>query len=125
MEMERQVIEIRLRAERRCGELLSEMEMNRGGGDQRSDHRSTEPRGDRQTLRDLGISYDQSSQWQKLVAVPADEFEADLADPAWRPSTTGIIDRRIEIPAQWMLEAPAVAAPAPFHGKQRAGATAA
>ena len=45
------------------------------------------------TLSDLGISRDQSSQWQKLAAIPDEEFEADLKDPAWRPTTSGMIDR--------------------------------
>jgi hypothetical protein len=35
------------------------------------------------TLNDLNISRDQSSDWQRLAAIPADQFEADLADAAW------------------------------------------
>jgi hypothetical protein len=37
----------------------------------------------------LGISKDQSSLWQKLAAVPADQFEQALHDD--RPTTSGII----------------------------------
>jgi hypothetical protein len=36
------------------------------------------------TLSDLGITRNQSSQWQKLAAVPKAEFEAALADAGLR-----------------------------------------
>jgi hypothetical protein len=48
-------------------------------------------RGSKKTLSDLGVTYDQSSKWQRLAEVPDDEFEAALTDPARKPSTTGII----------------------------------
>jgi hypothetical protein len=38
------------------------------------------------TLSDLGITQNQSSQWQKLAAVPEPEFEAALAAPG-KPTT--------------------------------------
>jgi len=82
-EAERKAIEIRLRAERKCGELLSEVAQV--GRPEKSSGRSR--------ISDYGVSYDQSSQWQRLAAVPAEEFEADLADPMWRPTTSGLIDR--------------------------------
>jgi hypothetical protein len=57
VEAERQACEIRLRAERKAGEILQKREKAKGGGDQKSDHRSTEPTGDRPTtLRDLSIT---------------------------------------------------------------------
>jgi hypothetical protein len=44
-------------------------------------------------LDDVNISYDQSSQWQKLAKRPEPAFEADMADAAWQPSTVGLIER--------------------------------
>src|SRR5262249_31529313 len=70
-------IEIRIRAERRCGELLREMEKAKGsqgsGSNQHEvrSHDATAP-----TLSDLGITKSQSSRWQKLAAIPEADFEA-------------------------------------------------
>ncbi len=85
-EAERQAIQIRMRAEQRCGELLAAQLQH--GGDRRSGSRSDDP-----TLIDLGISKQQSSDWQRLAAIPAEQFESDLADPMWRPTTSGMIER--------------------------------
>jgi hypothetical protein len=85
-EAERKACEIRLRAERKCGEMLSS-EIDRAP---RS--RPTKMSDDA-TLSDLHISRDQSSQWQRLAAIPAEQFEADVTDPMWRPSTAGLIAR--------------------------------
>ena len=64
--------ELRYRAEIRAGELLAEMEKNKGGGDRKSDHRSHSATGDKPTLKDIGISKSQSSRWQQLAALPKD-----------------------------------------------------
>jgi hypothetical protein len=67
--------EIKVRAERRCGELLRNAkqagELAPHGGDRRSETRSHAT-----TLKDVGISGDQSSRWQRLAAMPTEHFEA-------------------------------------------------
>ena len=88
--MQNDAAELKLGAERKAGALLAEMEKNRGGGDQRSDHRSHRvtsgpPKlaemdglgthgGDRRSsdtvsLEKVGISRSQSSRWQVEAAV--------------------------------------------------------
>lgn len=87
-EAERQACEIRLRAERRCGKLLREREMH--GGDRRS-------RSDHATLKPLGVSKQQSSDWQQLAEVPEEDFEEHLA-AADKPTTSGILAAHIAKP---------------------------
>jgi hypothetical protein len=90
---ERLACEIRLRAERRAGELLRDMEKNKGaqgtGSNQHRQVRSADTTAPK--LRELGISKQQSSDWQRLSAIPEERFEEALADPAVKPSTAGII----------------------------------
>jgi hypothetical protein len=93
---ERQAIEIRIRAEKRCGEMYAEAAKAVGsdyGGRQDLDGQRVLPSNPPRTLADLGISKQQSSDWQKLAAIPREHFEADLADPMWRPSTAGLLER--------------------------------
>ncbi|MCI0352967.1 MAG: hypothetical protein L0Z53_26395, partial [Acidobacteriales bacterium] len=67
LEMQNICAEIKLRAERRAGELLREMEKNKGaqgnphGQGVRFHDEST------QTLADVGINYSQSSRWQTIA----------------------------------------------------------
>ena len=92
-EAERRACEIRLRAERRAGQLLSEMEKSagargnpngRGAPIVRSRDETT------QTLADLGISKNQSSKWQQLARVPDQQFEA-------APATKSLVSGFLEI----------------------------
>lgn len=92
-EAERQAREIRLRAERRAGELLTEMEKAKPGRRPANPSQATR---DIKPLAELGISYDQSSRWQKLAAIPEAEFEASLTDPEVKPTTAGIIAKHAE-----------------------------
>jgi hypothetical protein len=93
-EAERRACEIRLRAERKAGQLLKQAEKakaapgpGRGkkGPASRVGAFRTAP-----TLKQLGISEKQSSNWQKLGAVPQAEFDAAV-DAAEKPTTNGII----------------------------------
>jgi hypothetical protein len=78
--------EIRMRAEIRAGELLREMEKNKGarsqlkGGVPVGDRAPKPPRDTVPTLKDLGVTKSQSSRWQKVAALPKDEQEEKIAD---------------------------------------------
>lgn len=64
--------EIKLRAERKAGEMLAGMEKNPGGGDQSTGNGVLPvPR-----LEDLGIDKMQSSRWQREAAVSEEQFVA-------------------------------------------------
>jgi hypothetical protein len=87
-ELEERCREIRLRAERRVGELLREREMAKGtrgqlaGRDASGDAVTAPPEDVTQTLADLGITKRQSSQWQRLADVPPAEFEIHIESGA-------------------------------------------
>lgn len=68
LEMQNKAAELKLRAERKAGEMLAEMKLH--GGDRRSDDSD-----ERTKLTDLGISKDQSSRWQLLARVPGNLFD--------------------------------------------------
>jgi hypothetical protein len=96
--------EIRIRAERRLGELIAAQKAGpglakgvrmAGGGESpvvvRDDRRETP------TLAEAGISKDLSSRAQKLAAVPEDEFEAELAAKRERDREEGArVSARLE-----------------------------
>lgn len=103
-EPERLANAIRLRAERRAGELLKKMEKAQGkrtdlvtaddqvdGGKTTLDGQRAVPSNSTPTLSDMGITKNQSSTWQQLANVPEDEFEEAVSNPTTKPSTSGII----------------------------------
>lgn len=90
---ERKALEIRLRAERRVGQLLAEKNPGRGGDRKSKAH--ADPLVEYQQAKShAGISDTQAKRWQNLASIPDEEFETALADPVVRPSTTGIIKRQ-------------------------------
>lgn len=86
LDMQNMAAEIRIRAERRAGQLLLEMEKNpgtRGEGRPRRDgtkiRRSADSTALPPKLEDIGISKDQSSKWQRLaLLVNESTFEKAL-----------------------------------------------
>lgn len=70
LEVQNQAAEIRLRAQRKAGTLLADMEMHDG-----NPHDTMSPR-----LNDLGITPKQSSRWQTEAKVPEEAFETFIAE---------------------------------------------
>jgi N6-adenosine-specific RNA methylase IME4 len=70
--------EIKIRAERRMGELLREMK--EGGELQHGGDRKSESRFHRATLNDIGISRTQSFRWQRAASLPNPIFEAYIRE---------------------------------------------
>jgi hypothetical protein len=90
---ERQAAEIRLRAERKAGQLLAKMPKAKPG--RKTGYRSTEMT-DIPKLEELGVSKNQSSQWQKLGALPQREFNLAIGSAVSPPTTQGILRQASE-----------------------------
>lgn len=68
--------EIKVRAERRAGEMLKH---SRESGERAGSGGSLRKESQVSTLSDIGVSKDQSARWQALAAMPADHFETAVA----------------------------------------------
>ena len=97
-EVIRKAEEIKLRAERRAGELLKETEFQKPGEYQRSKSTTVAP-----TLKNMGISKDQSSKWQKIANIPEEKFENYL-EVEKELSTGGILNYKKNIDRQQRVE---------------------
>jgi hypothetical protein len=90
VEAERRACEIRLRAERKAGKLSAELARSPGGRPAK-----TPPTMGRvskaDSLHKAGVSPKQAENWERLAAVPEQEFEAALADRTVKTTTNGII----------------------------------
>lgn len=76
-EMYRWATEIKLRAERKAGELLAAQVQHHGG---RPAKRSSEKTVSK-SLEELGVTKQQSSDWQKIAKIDEKEFEIAMASP--------------------------------------------
>ncbi len=78
LQMQNDMAEIKLRAERRAGEILATMEKQDGGDAMRA--RSQGVTEVPPTLAELGIEKMQSHRWQLAAQVPEDVFERHVAE---------------------------------------------
>jgi len=91
-DLERDAAVARVRAERKCGELLRDSEKAKGNRNTGNfGGRNELPPKETKTLSDMGITKDQSSKWQKLAAIPDNEFEEAVSLPGSKPSTSHIL----------------------------------
>jgi len=72
LEKQNEYAELKIRAERRCGEILA-TEIQHGGD------RKSKSRFDRKTLKDYGISKNQSHRWQTIAQLSEEKFEGYIA----------------------------------------------
>ena len=77
-DIERDAAEIRVRAERRLGQLLLEMPKNSGAKGRGKSALVTDE--DTPKLGDAGISYDLSARAQSLARIPEEQFEQTLGE---------------------------------------------
>ncbi len=90
-ELEHDAAIARVRSERKCGELLRDMEMAKGNLKQGVNLPRSYDTTTGKTLSEMGITKDQSSKWQKLAEVPEKEFESAVSIPGAKPSTNHIL----------------------------------
>jgi N6-adenosine-specific RNA methylase IME4 len=68
--------ELRMRAERRAGELLAEMEKNKGAVPGKTGRKGKPALDPTPKLSDLGVTKTQSSRWQRFAALDDEAFES-------------------------------------------------
>lgn len=93
-EAERQACEIRLRAERKAAQLKREEGFAQGAREPGTNRGATRSDDATASLADLGISKQQSSDWQKLADIPDEDFERAVREPG--ATTAGLIAAHAE-----------------------------
>jgi hypothetical protein len=95
-EAETKAAKIRVRAERRCGQLIKEGQLSGilhdgeqpGPGRGKKEGEKVSSRPTPLSLTDLGVSRQQSSDRQAIAELPEEQFEARLNDPSLPKPTT-------------------------------------
>jgi len=77
LQLQNDVAEIKLRAERRAGELLQDMEKHPAG--RPTANPSHDASNSIATLSDLGVTFSQSSRWQTIARIPEEQFDQHIA----------------------------------------------
>jgi hypothetical protein len=108
VEAERKACEVRLRAERRAGEMMADMkrtpkaEAGATGGHAKAKSVAPAtvagPSEYQQARQSAGITERTAQRWQELAAVPAKTFEAALRDQEKKPTTNAILAATKEKP---------------------------
>lgn len=91
VDAERKASEVRLRAERRAGELMGAMQKAKGGDPSVAAATVAGASQYKEALTSAGINERTARRWQELAAVPKKTFEDALRDPEKKPTTTGIL----------------------------------
>ena len=93
---ERKCATVRVRAERQCGILIKKMDKHKGGRPTETPSELVGGIESPKTLKDMGIDYKESVQFQKLADIDEDVFEeriqAVLAEDAQKPTASKIIN---------------------------------
>ncbi len=97
--MQNNCAEIKIRAERRAGELLQETDKNRGGRPTKTHHAMLQVSGP--TLIELGVTRMQSSRWQTIANIPERIFEQHVKETRARAKTG---DARAELTTVGVLK---------------------
>jgi hypothetical protein len=73
--MQNRCAEIKIRAERKAGEILAETEKNPGGQAEHKSYQSHDGTTRNPKLSELGITKNDSSRWQSIAFIPEEQFE--------------------------------------------------
>ena len=99
LEMQNSCAEIKIRAERRAGELLQDIDKNGGGRPTKTSNTMLQVSGP--TLLELGVTRMQSSRWQIIANIPARIFEGHVKETMARAMTG---DARAELTTVGVLK---------------------
>ena len=73
--------EIKLRAERKAGELLTQLDKGKGGRPEKNSYRDDNSFSEyREVLADNDVTYQAASRWQTVATIPDEVFEAHIAE---------------------------------------------